>query len=143
MSQEKADLVRSLMQAWKEGDFRAAERLFDEWIVFDPRGMEAGFGEFSRVYVGPEEVRQCWREWLAAWREIWADPVWIYQVGDRVVTWVHQRQVGKDSGLPIEVEYAWDYLFRGEKIVRIGFFRHEDEALEAVGLREEDLKPAE
>jgi ketosteroid isomerase-like protein len=61
---------------------------------------------------------------------------WIRGVGDRVIVWLHQLQVGRLSGLPVEFYVAWDFLFRDGKIVRMAFFREEGKALAAMGLSE-------
>ena len=46
---------------------------------------------------------------------------WIRGVGDRVLSWLHQQQVGRVSGLPVDFFLAWDILFRDGKIVRVAF----------------------
>jgi ketosteroid isomerase-like protein len=69
-------------------------------------------------------------------RSLRVEVQWIRGVGDRVIVWLHQFQVGRLSGLPVEFYVAWDFLFRDGKIVRMAFFREEGRALEAVGQRD-------
>jgi ketosteroid isomerase-like protein len=139
MSQVNVELVRGLFDAFtNQGDLRAGLALLDESIVFDTRGMEWDDEDFVRVYHGREGVRDFWRAWLPAWREMRVDVRWIRGAGDRVVVWLHQQQVGRVSGLPVDFFLAWDILFRDGKIVRVAFFRDERKALEAVGLSGQD-----
>ena len=102
--------------------------------------MEWENEDFVRVYFGLEGVRGFWREWLPAWSDMRVDVRWIRGVGDRVLVWVHQSQVGKTSGLPLDFFLGWDILFRDGKIVRMAFFRDEEKALKAMGLSEQDAQ---
>ena len=136
MSQENVEIVRSLFEAFNQGDIGAGTKLIDEGVVFDLRGMELENEDFARVYFGPEAVRDFWREWLPAWNDMQVEVRWIRGVGERVIAWIHQRQVGRSSGLPVEFYAAWDFLFRDGKIVRMAFFRDERKALESLGMSE-------
>ena len=139
MSQENVEIVRSLFEASNRGDIRAGANLMDEGVVFDGRGMDLENEDFDRVYFGPGGVRAFWMAWLPAWTDMQVEVRWIRAVGDRVIVWLHQQQVGRVSGLPVEFDVAWDFLFRDGKIVRMAFFRDERKALEAVGLSEQDV----
>jgi ketosteroid isomerase-like protein len=139
MSQEDVEIVRSLFEAFNRGDIGAGAKLMDEGVVFDVRGMELENEDFARVYFGPEAVGDFWREWLPAWTDMKVEIRWIRGVGERVMVWLHQRQVGRASGLPVEFSVAWDILFRDGKVVRMAFFRDERKALEALGLSEQDV----
>ena len=134
MSQENAQVVASLFEAFNRGDIHAGKQLLDEGVVFDLRGMELENEDFGRVYIGPDAVRDFWRAWLPAWSDMHVDVRWIKAAGERVVVWLDQQQVGRASGLPVEFSVAWDFLFRDGKIVRMAFFRDERKALEAIGL---------
>ena len=137
MSAENVEMVCRMFDAFiNRGDLRASAELLDESVVFDARGMEWENEDFLRVYFGLEGVRDFWRAWLPAWRDMRVDVQWIRGVGDRVLVWVHQQQIGRVSGLPVDFFLAWDILFRDHKIVRVAFFRNEHEALAAVGLSE-------
>ena len=128
--------MRSLFEAFNQGDIGAGAKVIDEGVVFDLRGMELEDEDFARVYFGPEAVRDFWRAWLPAWNDMQVEVRWIRGVGERVMVWIHQRQVGRVSGLPVEFSAAWDFLFRDGKIVRMAFFRDERKALESLGVSE-------
>jgi ketosteroid isomerase-like protein len=140
MSQENVEIVRSLFEASNRGDIRVGADLIDEGVVFDTRGMDLEDEDFARVYFGPGGVRAFWRAWLPAWTDMQVEVRWIRAVGDRVIVWLHQQQVGRVSGLPVEFDVAWDFLFRDGKIVRMAFFRDERKVLEAVGLSEQNVQ---
>jgi hypothetical protein len=48
-----------------------------------------------------------------------------------------------ESGPEVSTRFASVTTYAGGKVVNVTLYRHIGEALEAVGLREEDLKPAE
>ena len=136
MSQGNVEVVRSLFEASNRGDVRPGAKLMDEGVVFDARGMELENEDFARVYFGPEGVRDFWRAWLPAWIDMQVEIRWIREVGDRVIVWLHQRQIGRVSQIPVEFYVAWDFLFRDGKVTRAKLFQSKAEALEAVGLSE-------
>jgi ketosteroid isomerase-like protein len=139
MSQQNVESVREMFEAFvQRGDLQASAKFLDENIVFDTRGMEWEDEDFNRVYFGLEGVGDFWRTWLPAWSDMRIDVQWIKGVGDRVLVWLHQRQIGRVSGVPFDFFLAWDILFRDGKIVRIAFCRDERKALEALGLSEQD-----
>ena len=114
------EIVRSLFEASNRGDIRIGADLIDEGVVFDTRGMDLeDEKDFARVYFGPGGVRAFWRAWLPASGpdmqvEVrWIQGSWRY----RVIVWLHQQQVGRASGLPVEFDVAWDFLFRDGKII--------------------------
>src|SRR3954451_5367354 len=103
MSQENVAIVREMFDAFTgRGDLRASQELLDESIVFDTRGMEWENEDFVRVYFGQEAVRDFWSECLPAWSDMRVDVLWIRGKGDRVLVWLHQYQVGRISGLPVD-----------------------------------------
>ena len=138
MSDANVEVVRSLFEAFNRGDIEAGAKVIDQCVVFDVRGMELDNEDFARVYFGPEGVRDFWRSWLPAWTDMQVEVRWVRGVGERVIVWIHQRQVGRVSGVPVEFSVAWDFLFRDGKIVRMAFFRDEQKALETLGLSEQD-----
>ena len=49
---------------------------------------------------------------------------------------VHQRGVGRTSGVPTEMRYFTLWSFRGRKVIHLESFRERAAALEAAGLSE-------
>lgn len=69
-----------------------------------------------------------WRDWLPMWESVTSEILWIEEVGDRVLMWIRQTQVGRESGIPVTADYGWDVTFRHDKIIRVSFFNDEDGA---------------
>ena len=59
-----------------------------------------------------------------------------FDVGDRVVSLFRMRAVGAGSGAVVERGDGIVWTFRDDKLFRVDYFNDQDEALEAVGLRE-------
>jgi ketosteroid isomerase-like protein len=55
--------------------------------------------------------------------------------GDYVVVTAGTGGRGKQSGVEVKMEFAFVFTVRDEKIVEWQIFVHEDQALEAAGLR--------
>jgi hypothetical protein len=66
------------------------------------------------------------------------DVVELIPVDDAVVAVVDHRGVGRRSGAEVTTRYYNAYWIRQSKIVRLALFRERSEALEAVGLSEQD-----
>ncbi len=92
--------------------------------------------EMDGVAHGHAGVRQWWTSLLAAFPDWRPSIVDVRDVGDFVL--VHARGVGSGaaSGAGVEEDFWQVAEVRGGRIVWYRVFRNEDEALEAVGLRE-------
>jgi ketosteroid isomerase-like protein len=132
MSQEKVEVMRRIFDDWGRGNFRPAAELFDPHVVLvlRPEFPEAG------VYVGPDEIATYTRDLLASWADFVMEAEDIFDAGDSVVVQIHQRGVGRSSGVVTEVRYFQVWTFRGDAIIRIESIREREQAVEAVGLRE-------
>jgi ketosteroid isomerase-like protein len=87
-----------------------------------------------RAYAGLEGAREFMHDWLEAWED-WALEVEELLDADKgVVAIVHQPGRSKATGLPVDMNFAMFWTFRGGKSVRMQMYAHPDEALEAAGL---------
>lgn len=84
------------------------------------------------MYFGLEGVGDFWTRWLPMWEYVQAEPIWMEAAGDRVLTWLRQTQIGKESGVAVEACYGWDVTFREGKIIRVSFFDDEQAALRSL-----------
>ena len=134
MSQENVEVVRAVYEAWNAGDMDALRERFDPEaiVVRTPEGWpEPG------PYVGREavmrEVEQ-WRETLDSYvTELIGD---IIEAADRVV--VRQVWHGVGQGPESSIESTVVYTLRKGRIFLVEYFWDHAEALEAVGLSEQD-----
>ena len=136
MSQENVEIVTAGHEAWNAGDMEALSEFFDPDCII-VRGL-AGWPE-PAPFVGREEVI---RQWVAQ-RELFevdtVEPIGdLIDFGDRVVarlTW----QVSGGHGPDTSMEFTAVYTLRKGKIFLFEYFWSHAEALEAVGLSEQDV----
>jgi ketosteroid isomerase-like protein len=133
MSQENVDVVRAAYEAWNAGDMDAwADFLAPDVISRPPEGWPEP---------GPFVGREAFVRWCEQLRETWdadaLEPIGDFiDIGDRVA--VRQIWRGAGSGPEANLEMTWVGTVRKGKIVFVEFFWDHAEALEAVGLSEQD-----
>ncbi len=132
MSQENVEIVRSVYARWSEGDFRATLDVVDPLVLMV---LGPGFPD-SGAYLGIEGLTNYTRGFLEPWSHVTIEAEEAIDAGDSVVVAVHQRGVGSESGVAIDMRYFQVWSFRGRKVIRIEGFRERAEALEAAGLSE-------
>jgi ketosteroid isomerase-like protein len=145
MSQETVEIVRTTYEAWdvlrwnlessNQGDVQRALALIHPEIVVD-----ATRNVFNpATYAGMEGLRQMQADTDEVWEEVRTEGLEFIDAGDRVV--VIGRLVGKGKGSGVEVEQPLAQIItvHDGRVVRweIGY-THRREALEAVGLSEQD-----
>ena len=147
MSQENVELVRAVLEDLisGKGEFDAEglliklpdEDLFDPEIEWD--ASEVPVLDIAGVYRGIEAVREYWRQWFAAWQILHYE-YRLVDAGDRVVMlFDHQRMRGRSTGIEVPVpKYATISTIRDGRCVHWKLFMSQSEALEAVGLSEQD-----
>lgn len=133
MSEENIEIVRDHANAYARGDAARALAALDPKVVFDFSARPDG----GRVYRGYEEILAAVRAWLGTWRDYRYETEEVIDAGDRVVLLFHERGRGKESDVEVEHRGGWVYTLRDGKIVS-GKVYSRAEALEAVGLSEED-----
>ena len=134
MSEENLETVRAVYERWSEGDFAASVDLFDPNVVlvlppdFGPDVPDAS------AYLGSGAIASYTRGLLENWADFTMEADELLAAGDSVVAGVHQRGVGRTSGIPTEMRYFTVWSFRGRKVIHLESFRERAEALEAAGL---------
>ena len=124
--------LEEMFRAWNERRPGDTVEHFDEHVVWDTRELRV-IGT-TDVYHGVERMMEYWASWLPQWSEIQVDLEWIEAPGDRVVAWVFQRMIGRESGIEVATHYGWDTSWRDGKLIRVSFFTDEAEARRAAGL---------
>jgi ketosteroid isomerase-like protein len=80
--------------------------------------------------------------WLADWGEAWSDfsieSERSIDAADKVVFLFQITAKGKSSGIQVKRRDAMVFTLRDGKTVRLDYYNNEAEALEAVGLSEQD-----
>jgi ketosteroid isomerase-like protein len=134
MSQENVEIVRILYEAVNRGDWSSASHLVHpdfEWTTSD-RVPNAG------TYRGLEEVRRFFEDQRRPFEEVVSEPERFVECDDRIVALALLRSKPRGSDAIIESRIGHLWTMRDGKAVSCKAFAKRDEALEAVGLSEED-----
>jgi hypothetical protein len=108
--------------------------IWDPAIEWDT--SEGDLPDGPAVYRGIEEVRQFWRDWVAAWETMDYDYE-LVDAKDSVVALIEQRLRGRSTGIELPaVQYAQVATFRNGLMVRWKLYFNQHEALKAVGLEQ-------
>jgi ketosteroid isomerase-like protein len=145
MSQENVELVRGLWEPFKgmdntaiDWDDEAIREMTERFWSPDIELRWSRRAPEARVYQGREAVINAFREWLESFSEYYNEPLDFIEVGDRVVVPNRQWGIGSTSGIRVEDEFTWVYEIRDSQIARVDEYDTLEEALEAVGLSEQD-----
>jgi ketosteroid isomerase-like protein len=116
----------------------------EDWDAFLYKDLAPGFElDFSRALgpwrgvFGPDQARQVMREMRETWESALLEPHEFIEAGDLVVVpWaLHGR--GRD-GIELVARFTFVFTIRNGAIERITLYQEREEALEAVGLSEQD-----
>jgi ketosteroid isomerase-like protein len=133
MSQENVEIMQATFAAWNAGNMFALRGLYDPDIIMrHPEGWpEQG------PFVGREAVMRQFEQFRETWDvnavELISD---LIVVGDRVA--VRGRWRGAGHGPQWHIEMTNVVTVREGRIITIEFFWDHAEALEAVGLSQQD-----
>jgi ketosteroid isomerase-like protein len=146
MSQEDVELIRSL-QPGPEVDiaelFRDDKMAEAAWaavssVVHDDLESSIVSQGVRSTYRGFDGLRAAWVDWLAPWDSYYAVIEDVIDLGDRVLVLPRDHGRRKDLATDVEQRGASVYTVRDDKVARVEFYTNRDEALEAVGLSEQD-----
>ena len=144
MSRENVERLRGTTEAFRAGtsesDREAMMAKFAEHSHPDIELELAGGAvlDLSGVYRGTDAVSQSWREWLTAWENLRFEYE-LVDAGERVVLLFDLRVRGRSTGIEMPFgRVAWVYTFRDGLIVHMKFYVSQPEALESVGLSQQD-----
>jgi ketosteroid isomerase-like protein len=126
------ELVREHIEAFRGQDARRALSFLDPAFVIDP-GRVGG----PDVAYGHDAVAQAVARFTGAFEEYAYDVERLADLGSgAILAATSETGRGKSSGVPVRRSFAFLYTVIDGKIARITVFPNEEQALEAVGLRE-------
>jgi ketosteroid isomerase-like protein len=135
MSQENVEIVRSVYADPRgltaaASDKVAADAEFDFTAVYPDRPIVRGVEELRRFRdSGP---------WSGS--PIHFEPERFFDVDDeRVLVFVRVSATGDKSGAQVDIRVAHEFTIRDDRVVRFVVHGNRDQALEALGLSEQDI----
>jgi uncharacterized protein len=136
MSRENVDLARRGYEAFARRDLDAAiELMHPEIEAHDPPEVPD-----ATIYRGRDAVRRDWEQTSELFEDFSIDVEKSFDRGDEVVVFLRYRGRGRESGAEVEALMAHVWTVRDGKAVRLRQFLDREEALEAVGLSEQDAR---
>ena len=133
MSQENVEIVKAWYDAWNREHW-------DAMVKDAAPGFELDFsrsdGPFAGVF-GLDQIRRAWEEFREAWESARLEPHEFIEAGDLVVVPLTQHGKGRE-GIELTARLTFVWTIRNGAIERITLYQEREEALEAVGLSEQD-----
>jgi ketosteroid isomerase-like protein len=133
MSQENVEIVKAWYDAFNREDW-------DAMVKDAAPGCEQDFsralGPWRGVF-GLDQVKRIWEEFAASWESFRVEPHEFIEVGDHVVMPGTGHMVGRD-GIEVEARLTLVCTIRNGAIERNTIYQERQDALEAVGLSEQD-----
>ena len=133
MSQENVEIVKAAIDAVNRGDWDAA---FQDAAPGFEQDMSRAVG-LERGIHGLDQARRNWEEFAASWESFRVEPHEFIEVGDHVVVPGTGHMVGRD-GIEVEARVTLVWTIRNGAIERSTMYQERQDALEAVGLSEQD-----
>ena len=127
------EVAREGVEAFQRGDIEAVLALIHEdgHIYLPPELPNSG------TYRGREGFVSWMGQWLEAWEEFSVEMGPAEPVGERhVVASMHQSGRGKGSGVPVEMDIAYMWEVRDDKIVAMHLYATTEEAVQVARERE-------
>jgi ketosteroid isomerase-like protein len=134
MSKRNVETLRRFVDAFNRRDFDGALREMHPDAELD---WSRSHGLRSGIYRGKAEIKRFWEEFFEVFEEINVRPERFIEAGEHVV--VPDRSFARGrAGIRVEAANTQVFTLRDGKIARQQLFRKTEEALEAVGLSEQD-----
>ena len=133
MSQENVEIVKAWYDAFNRDDWDAMLKDAAPGFEYD---FSRAVGPWRGVF-GLDQARRLWEEFAASWESFRVEPHEFIEVGDHVVVPGTGHLVGRD-GIEVEVRVTFVYTIRDGAIERITMYQERQDALEDLGLSEQD-----
>jgi len=132
MSQENVEIVKAAIDAVNREDWDAA---FQDAAPGFELDMSRGLGLMKGVY-GLDQVRSLLAEFAGHWEAVWIELHEFIEAGDRLVVPQTTHGEGRD-GIEVVSRPTLVWTIRDGAIERVCMYQERQDALEAVGLSEQ------
>ena len=133
MSQENVEIVKAAYDAFNREDWDASLKAAAPGFEMD---FSRAVGPWRGVY-GLDQVRRVMEEFRETWESVRQEPHEFIEAGDLVVVPSTMHVKGR-GGIEVVVRAAVVWTIRNGAIERMVMYQSKEEALEAVGLSEQD-----
>jgi ketosteroid isomerase-like protein len=123
-------LVRRFVDQFNAGDLESTRPFYQPDVELHEWPDAPGAG----TYHGIDGMLKAVDGWFEVWGSMQVEIEEIFEVGDQVLVFLHQRARGRESEVEVEVDSFNVYTFRDGKVSRIQLFIDRESALEAAGL---------
>jgi len=134
MSQGNGEIVRRFAESLNRRDISQLYDLFDPDVVYHPRADEPD----PSPHVGRDAYKRLVDGFVESFSEISFEIQELIDAGDYVIASTVLRARGSASGADVRDAYVFVYKLRDGLVVEGWEYRTKQEALEAVGLSEQD-----
>jgi ketosteroid isomerase-like protein len=135
MSQENVEVVRRGFETFNARDLDRHVEFFDPEVEWQTSAEDAD----AAIHRGLQALKRYLDQWIESLDGMHADVEEYIDVGDdRVFTWSRFTGLGRTSGAPADWYLATIFTMRDGKVVHGEEYFDRAEALEAVGLSEQD-----
>lgn len=131
--------IRAGYRAWGDGDLDGLLELLDPEFELLTSGT---FPDFAPVYRGYEGIRNFWDAIRAPWELFRLDVERIVEGEDCAAVAVRFRVRGRGSGVSTDLRQGHAHWFRQGRTVKVSTHQSFEQALEAVGLLQQDAHAA-
>jgi hypothetical protein len=135
MSQQNVEIVRGMYEATNRGDADGAVETLAPEIEIHLAGV---FPDLEPVYRAHEGVRKWVEQTREPWEELSVEPDRVIDLGARVLVLAHFQVMGRD-GIEVQRPVGHVWTMRNGQAVRMDAYSNHQNALEAVGLSEQDI----
>jgi ketosteroid isomerase-like protein len=132
MSRQNLEAVQAAFDAYYRGDMERVAAFADP----DLMATQSAEMPDAETFHGRLGLIQAIDAWEGAWDDFRVERLRARAIGDHVLTTVRQRARGKRSGVEVEGLFTFVFTLKAGKLVRWRMFADEEQAMEAVGLRQ-------
>ena len=133
MSQENVEIVKAIIDAYNREDW---DTFFKDMAPDFELDFSRAVGPWRGVY-GLDQIRRVLGEFRETWESTRMEPHEFIEAGDLVVVPLTGHVKGR-GGIEVVSRAASVWTIRNGAIERISMYQEKEEALEAVGLSEQD-----
>jgi ketosteroid isomerase-like protein len=133
MSRENVEIARASIEAYNRMDWDGALKDASPDFECD---LSRAVGPQHDVY-RLDQMRRFWSEFAESWESVRIEPHEFIEAGEHVVVPLTMHTRGRD-GIEVQARITWTWTILDGDLVRLCMYQDRQEAIEAVGLTEQD-----